>query len=167
MTGGVAVLARLEIGQGEVEPHPGQIGVAGDHGAEASDGLLPFAPLGRDRAVQEVEIVDIALARPDAIQQELGVVQLVLGERGPGGLDQGLGGQLRARLRLRRTGRATAENAINQRQQHRAYRMVHSGVPAHYGIQFECVFGKKTAPDPLLDRKKAPGPLLERQVVRL
>ena len=81
-----------------------------------ANGLLPFAPLGRDRAVQEVEIVDIALARPDAIQQELGVVQLVLGERGPGGLDQGLGGQLGARLRLRRTGRDG--ECENQRHQH-------------------------------------------------
>ena len=46
-----AVLARLEIGEREVEPHPGQFRIAGQHGAKPRDGGFPVAPLGCDRAV--------------------------------------------------------------------------------------------------------------------
>ena len=90
--GRVAVLARLEIGQCQVEPHPGQIGIARQHRTEPGDGILPVPPCQRDRAVQEVEIVDVPFARLDALQQELGVVHLALRKRRPGGLDQDLGG---------------------------------------------------------------------------
>ena len=92
MIGRLLVLAGLEVGEGEVEPHPQQRRVAGQHGAEAGDGGLPVAPPERDRPAQEVEVVDVSLALLDAFEEELGVVQLALRERRSGGLDQGLSG---------------------------------------------------------------------------
>ena len=64
VVGRPALLAGLEIGEGEVEAHPWQVGIAGQHGAETLGGSLPFAPLKRDRAVQEVEVVDVPFAGP-------------------------------------------------------------------------------------------------------
>ena len=88
---GASVLAGLEMGEGEVEAHPGQVGVAGEHGAEPRDGSLPVTLVERDRAVQEVEVVEVPFVRLDALEQELGVVRRTLRERGPGGFDQGFG----------------------------------------------------------------------------
>ena len=90
---GASVLAGLEMGEGEVEAHPGQVGVAGEHGAEPRDGGLPVAPLERDRAVQEVEVVDVPFVRLNALEQEFGVVWRTLRERCPRGLDQRFGGE--------------------------------------------------------------------------
>ena len=97
MIGRLLVLAGLEVGEGEVEPDPQQRRVAGKHGAEACDGGLPVAPPERDRPAQKVEIVDVPLARLDASEKELGVVQLAPRERRSGGLDQGLSGYRRRR----------------------------------------------------------------------
>ena len=100
MIGRVPILACLEIGESEVEPHPRQIGVAGEHGAEAGDGGLPVAPLGRDGAVQEVEIVDIPFARLDALEQKLRILQVAL--------CQGLSGRSRSGSRAESFGRGGA-----------------------------------------------------------
>ena len=97
MIGRLLVLAGLEVGEGEVESHPRQRRVAGQHSTEPGDGGLPVAPPERDRPAQEVEVVDVPLARLDAFEKELGVVQLAPRERRSGGLDQGLSGYRRRR----------------------------------------------------------------------
>ena len=87
VVGRPAVLAGLEIGEREVEAHPRQVGIAGQHGAEAGDGGLPVAPPERDGAMQEVEVVDVSLAGLDTLEQEFRIVQFALHQRRPGGFD--------------------------------------------------------------------------------
>ena len=90
-----------EVGERQIEPHPRQGRVTDQHGAETGDGGLPILPRHRDRAVKEIQIVYIPFSRLDALEQELRVFQFTLGQRRPGGLDQGFGGQLRTRCLLR------------------------------------------------------------------
>ena len=97
MIGRLLVLAGLEVGEGEVEPDPQQRRVTGEHGTEPGDGGLLVALPQRNRPAQEVEVVGVPLARLDASEKELGVVQLAPRERRSGGLDQGLTGYRRRR----------------------------------------------------------------------
>ena len=100
VVGGPDVLARLEVGERQVEAHPRQVGIAGQHGAEADDGGLPIAPLQGDGTAQKIHIVDVAFPRPEAVEQEGGVIRLPLRQRRAGGFDQRLCGKFSGRFFL-------------------------------------------------------------------
>ena len=88
----------------------------------------------RDRAVQEVEVVEVPLVRLDALEQELRVVQRALRERGPCGLDQGFGGERRRRLLLRlRRGNRLDQNEREKQGGKQSRVLVHLHLPTAFG----------------------------------
>ena len=138
-----AVLAGLEIGEGEVETHPWQVGIAGQHGAETIDGSLPFAALERDRAVQEVEVVDVPFAGLDAFENELGIVQFALRKRRARRLHQVLRSQSRGLLLLR-IDRPDSEGANQEKRED--HPLDHADALNHVHTLFGCIAGLERGP---------------------
>ena len=152
MVCGATVLFGPEVGERQVEPHPRQARVTDQHGAETGAmAVLPILPCHRDRAVKEIQIVDIPFSRLDASEQKLRVPPVSpLASAALAVSIRVFGGDWRARRRLRP--RRFGLDGKYEKPAPAARPPNGLVYPRMNSIRLSCKGKKKRAPDPLPDR---------------
>ncbi len=97
MVPGEFIVPRMEEGAGEFETGSGEIGMSNENRVEARDGGWPVFALHGDQALQEVQLVEVALVRLDSFKQEFGIVEFAGVEGLTGRFEEGFVGNRRPR----------------------------------------------------------------------